>query len=280
MRTITRAMELARELATVDSVYVAEGEYTGASTGSGLAPLTLVDGVSVYGGYDATTWARSSENLTRVTGSSPAVLAENLAEPTEFAQITVEGLAGSTGRDGRGQDSIGMLVRGSGSLSVVGCNLRGGIGGVGQNGSSGSAGVSGDNGGVGGNGKGGGSSYGLYIIDGSPAVRRCSIAGSTGGRGGDGGAGGRAGSGGSGGGGGSSGGNGGTGGRGGTGGDGGAGGSGGGGAGGNSAAVVIVRGGDANFADNLLLPGVSGAGGFGPAGNAGQDGQSLEVKRF
>ena len=44
--------------------------------------------------------------------------------------------------------------------------------------------------------------------------------------------------------------------------------------------MVIVRGGDANFADNLLLPGVSGAGGFGPAGNSGQDGQSLEVKRF
>ena len=445
MRTISRAMELARELATVDSVYVAEGEYTGASTGSGLAPLTLVDGVSVYGGYDATTWARSSENLTRVTGTSPAVIAENLAEPTEFAQITVEGLAGSTGRDGRGQDSIAMLVRGSSSLSVIGCNLRGGIGGVGQGGSAGAAGINGDNGGVGGNGqvnsdilcagnpapptglpggsscaaggggggagnsegrgnnggngsgtlggggggggngggnnffnfpdgdgqpgaggtaggagtagvtgpgglaeggfagdiwtagdggvatrgtdgggaggggggggatgdfggvtgscdgwggaggggggagcgggagvngKGGGSSYGLYIIDGSPAVRRCSIAGATGGRGGDGGAGGRTGSGGSGGGGGSSGGNGGTGGRGGTGGDGGAGGSGGGGAGGNSAAVVIVRGGDANFADNLLLPGISGAGGFGPAGNSGQDGQSLEVKRF
>ena len=185
-RTISFAMQVAADDPLISDLYIAEGEYFGPLGDDGnRQPLRLIAGVNLFGGYDAETWRRTSDNLTRISGSSPAVLADGIATDTEIARLTIEGAAGVTGPDGAGTPSIGLLVRNSPALRVTGSLIRAANGGTGANGERGGNGNSGQNGGVGGYGEedstflcSSGSEPGV----GSPGVSSCGNPGGPGGR--------------------------------------------------------------------------------------------------
>ena len=79
---ITIALERARILGT-RWVFLAAGDYTG--------PLTLVDGISLAGGFDPVTWQPDATGVTRFTAAtSPVVVARDLTLPTVVQNVHVE----------------------------------------------------------------------------------------------------------------------------------------------------------------------------------------------
>ncbi|MFT4705187.1 MAG: hypothetical protein ACI81R_002895, partial [Bradymonadia bacterium] len=146
-RTLSYAMTVTSEDIFIDSVYVAEGEYTGPRADDGtLSPLLLVDGVNLYGGYDAETWRRTADNLTRITGTSPAVVARDLALPVEVARFTIDGGAGAPSEDSLERSSIAIWAKNTAALTLSGCTIRADNAANGAIGTQGSIGAGGQNG--------------------------------------------------------------------------------------------------------------------------------------
>ena len=186
LRTIVAAQERALSLGTVDSLYVATGEYRGVSPSAGVfSPISLVEGVNIYGGYDPTNWTRGRGNLTVFLGANPAVLAEGIIEPTELAQVVVRGndATGRT-RSGDGLAALGMVVRSSTGLILTSVEVQAGRGADGSVGPAGASGADGQSGGQGANGAE--NSTVLCSSSSTPAqgTRGSSSCGSTGGLGG------------------------------------------------------------------------------------------------
>ncbi|HEY2654889.1 MAG TPA: hypothetical protein VGI55_03810 [Solirubrobacteraceae bacterium] len=136
--------------------------------------LTLADGVSVYGGYDAS-WQRSPSNITKLTGTSAAsdaVVATGIIEPTTVQLVTLEPSpptsAGANSYGLRGAGSPGpvldhVTIAAPGAAAARGANGAHGVDGIdgstndtgtghGGVGGAGQAGRSGGRGGDGGNG--------------------------------------------------------------------------------------------------------------------------------
>ncbi|MCB9519590.1 MAG: DUF1565 domain-containing protein [Myxococcales bacterium] len=185
LRTISLAMDVVAADPFLDSVYVAEGVYFGPGDGSGgFLPIRMISGVNLYGGYEVGTWRRSTDNITRIAATSPAVIAEGLDQPTEIGGFQIEGAAGRTLPDGRGETSIGLLVRSSPGLTISNCQISGGVGGQGADAELGRVGLAGSGGGAGGRGEVDSSG----LCSGNPAPERgfqgASPCGSTGGLGG------------------------------------------------------------------------------------------------
>jgi hypothetical protein len=147
VNTIWRGIALAQATAGArPNVLVAEGSYTGQTAEQALR---VADGISVFGGYDAVTWRRSTENLTLIGGAATAVEARDIVTRTVLSQLTIQADTGTTLPGGRGENSIALLAINANALEVVDCVLTGGNGGPGANGVVGDRGRDGENGGPG-----------------------------------------------------------------------------------------------------------------------------------
>jgi hypothetical protein len=149
-RTINAAIATAAAANPKKAVLVASGVYA--------ESVTLVAGVSVYGGYNATAaWSRSTANVTTIASpTNVGVLASNLSTATELQLLRVTSSA-ATGveANGGGRSSIAVhVINSAAGLTVRGCDLQAGAGSAGTNGT---AGTTGATGGTGGNAGGGGS---------------------------------------------------------------------------------------------------------------------------
>ena len=114
------------------------------SLGSYAESVTLADGVSVFGGYDAAAgWSRSAVNITTVASpTATGISATNLARPTEVQSLAVVA-SDAVGRDGSGdgQSSVGILAVNAAGLAITGCSVSAGAGAPGNEGMPGAAGL-------------------------------------------------------------------------------------------------------------------------------------------
>ncbi len=140
VKSVAKGIELAA-LCTPAPCYVliAEGSYD-----SGASAHVLKPGVSLHGGYQDVTWARSltRDKVVLTSQSSPAVSADSLAVATSLERLTVLGpdLSKLTTS---GLESVGLIVSktsGSGMLTLRNVQVAAGKGSPGQ------AGVGGANG--------------------------------------------------------------------------------------------------------------------------------------
>jgi len=142
-QTIMAGIAAAGAATPPKDVYVSKGTYT--------ETLILADGVSVYGGYDASAgWSRGL-NITAI--ESPAavgVTAQNLTKPTEIQLLVITAAnAGAPQPNGDGASSVGLRVTGSsGVVTVRGCVITAGTGGAAAVGTDTAVGAAGGNGGA------------------------------------------------------------------------------------------------------------------------------------
>ncbi len=168
-QTIGAGILAAAAATPVKDVYISKGTYAEA--------ITLVDGVSLYGGYDAAnTWQRATANTTTIQSpTTVGIVAQNLTVASNEVQlVTVVSASASVAQpNGDGSSSIAVLVVNSNTLTLRGCTLRPGNG---FNGSAGADGSPGAPGAIGGNasgstqGGGGGSNCGAIGGAGGPGV--------------------------------------------------------------------------------------------------------------
>jgi hypothetical protein len=125
--TIQAGIDAAAADETKDQVYVSLGEYH--------EEVTLVSGVSVYGGYNAADdWIRSMDNtVSIVSPTNVGVRAEGIDTPTDLGWVTVRSSAGEE----PGEASYGILVSGSSALQVISCTISAGRGAGGMGGRNG-----------------------------------------------------------------------------------------------------------------------------------------------
>jgi hypothetical protein len=144
-------------------VYVGAGTYAEA--------VTLANGVSIFGGFDASKgWRRAAANQTTIAApSAVAVSATSVTVPLELQMVNIRSAAATT----PGASSIGMSVsNSSGRIALRGSSVTAGDGAaaaVTLSGASGTSGGRGGNGSTGGRGLGG-SSLCAAGGNGGPAV--------------------------------------------------------------------------------------------------------------
>jgi hypothetical protein len=117
--TIANGIATALAANPVKDVYVSKGTYA--------ETVSMGDGVSVYGGYDAANaWSRALTNVTAIVSSAPiAVSAANLTKLTELQLASVT----SANASGTGASSVGVLVLGtSAGFTINGCTITAGAG--------------------------------------------------------------------------------------------------------------------------------------------------------
>jgi hypothetical protein len=129
-RGLTVASLLGRDVVVVDG-------------GTYLEQLTLIDGISIFGGYDASMgWARTGAEVT-VSGPSPVVLGEDLASLTVAELDVVADDAGPSG------DSVGVRLLRSSAIALHDLDITAGAGGAGTNGAPAAASADGRGGSLG-----------------------------------------------------------------------------------------------------------------------------------
>ncbi|MBA3538520.1 MAG: hypothetical protein H0T79_02725, partial [Deltaproteobacteria bacterium] len=121
-------------------VYVQNGTYN--------ASITMVDGVSVFGGYNFN-WARApystAGHTVTIVGGVTAVRFDSLASPTWLDDVVVR----SADATGAGASSIGILITSSQAVELRGVQVIPGVGMAGTPGTDGSVGTDGSDGGDG-----------------------------------------------------------------------------------------------------------------------------------
>src|SRR5262249_38399004 len=145
-KTIQAGIGAAAAAQPAKDVYVSKGVYN-------ETPV-LADGVSVFGGYDASAkGARAAADGTGIDGTGAVgVTAANLTKLTELQLLTIKSQdASGQGPNGDGASSIGVRVLSSSSFVIRGCTITAGVG---------TPGALGGAGGVGGPGGGGGNASG------------------------------------------------------------------------------------------------------------------------
>jgi hypothetical protein len=140
VRTIERGLTLAQSSGK-RHLLVAAGTYPSAAT------LQLANGISIYGGYDPVSWARSASNATTLQVSAATALhANDISAVTWLDQLVVQGGHATTA----GGSAYGLLATSSSGLRLRACTLGAGRGADGTAGSSpGGVGNAGGNGGAG-----------------------------------------------------------------------------------------------------------------------------------
>jgi hypothetical protein len=150
--SIWKGIELA-VASSFDDVLIAQGTYTGQEIEPGrYAPVEVVQGIGLHGGYDARNWSRSEERVTLVLGSATPLVAFNITEETVLSRLDVQADTGRSLASGDGATSIALLAVNASGLVIANCSLQAGDGGVGLDGDVGVKGADGENGGVGGTG--------------------------------------------------------------------------------------------------------------------------------
>ncbi|MBI4818126.1 MAG: choice-of-anchor D domain-containing protein [Deltaproteobacteria bacterium] len=174
VRTISRGIAAAQSSGRA-VILVAAGLYDGT--------VTVANGVSIYGGYDPTTWARSYANVSLVTVSGGTAHAIGMRVENVTLPTTIDGLwVTVTANTVASGSNYGVYVRNSNaSVTLRRLTVSIGTAGAGANGSGGSVGATGSAGSIGLTGCDGCSNDGLGGSGGTSACGR------TGGRGGDGG---------------------------------------------------------------------------------------------
>jgi hypothetical protein len=158
-------------------VYISNGSYN--------ETVTLVNGISLYGGYSASNkWARSSTYVTfinssgLVSGNSIGMYGSNISTVTIVDRLTVTGQSAA----GFGVSVYALYCLNCPTLSLSNMTLQAG------NGTSGSAGTVGGSGGIAATGSGGTAGFcdTVTVVNGGPgAPSACSAAGGNGGAGGE-----------------------------------------------------------------------------------------------
>ena len=149
----TRAMTK-RTLAAAVTAAFAQGKDVYATLGIYDERLDVANGVSVYGGYDAS-WGRSLSNVTRITGAASTApprtegaVATNVTAPTTLQLLTLSpsapAVAGGSSYGLRGINSAGLRVEGLTIHAAAGTS--GSAGGNGTPGTAGGDGHDGDEG--------------------------------------------------------------------------------------------------------------------------------------
>lgn len=143
MRTVGAAIAAAKSFTPPRAVYVSAGNFD--------ETVVFLDGVSVYGGYDATAgWSRNNINVSRIRGDRQTSFASNFTTVTNLDRLTI------TARNAPATQivTVGLVSRGNaaGALKFNRCSVLGGFtvpGISGTNGVPGNAGLAGNNGGPG-----------------------------------------------------------------------------------------------------------------------------------
>jgi|GEM_PF-2029465 len=149
--TIAKGITMASSCSgTPCDVLVSAGQYT--------QTLTLVSGVSLYGGYDADDWSHNVTIQSTIAGTEArTIIANSLTEDTTIQGFTI------TGKDftNSGQSTYTIWVNNSTEekFKVEHCLIHGGIGGKGVAGSAGNNGLTGNQGGSGSGSSGGSGGY-------------------------------------------------------------------------------------------------------------------------
>lgn len=163
-RTIQAAITEAARSMPVKDVYVAAGTYTG--------QVTLQNGVSIYGGYDASRmpWGRGMMNVTTLdSGSNSAVFGSGITNAVTLQLLTIRA-ANATLPSG---SSYGIrLANNTAPVNIEGCSVFAGDAQNGANGTSQPDGANGGPGGAGGNTPG---------VGGAPGTSPCGANGGAGG---------------------------------------------------------------------------------------------------
>ena len=132
-RTIQRAIAVADAFATGD-VYVSAGTFT--------ENLNLKPTISLYGGYDPSTWARNPATApTLITGGTRTVTLNGVSG------LTVDGVSiQSANAVPAGESSYGVFMMNSGSITISNARITAGSGAPGRPGVDGADGATGGNG--------------------------------------------------------------------------------------------------------------------------------------
>ena len=138
VKSLTMAMVLAN--GSSKDIYVAAGTYTLS------APLILFDGVSIYGGYSAGTWARNKFSTVIVYGVENVIYAKGNIKNSTIADI--EWIAGDASTSSKSSNAV-IIDSCSGLITFIGNTFRSGYGANGSDGVDGSFGANGGNGGDG-----------------------------------------------------------------------------------------------------------------------------------
>lgn len=177
-KTIGKALSLAGSVSGLDHIYVATGQYA--------EQVNLVNGVSIFGGYDATdNWKRNGGAPTTIFYDGPgeriAVRGAGITSATVLGMLEIR-TAHTTAAS---QSNYALHCKNCSALVIQNSKLIAGNAGhgvAGANGLSGAAAFgSGSNGAIGGNGQGDGATPGL---GGAGGASGCGRTGGTGGRGG------------------------------------------------------------------------------------------------
>jgi hypothetical protein len=116
------------------------------STGTYFETITLSNGVSLYGGYDAAAgWSRALANTVEIVGGTTAMTGTSLSMPTELQLLWVT----SANNSSAGGSSIAIKLVSSSSVTLSNVTLEAGNAGNGTAGGSGSAGAAGGAGAIG-----------------------------------------------------------------------------------------------------------------------------------
>ena len=179
VKTITKGLALAQQQQK-HGVYVSSGTYN--------ESVTLVDGIGVYGGYDANNkWVRLKTNVSVINGGPTAVTANNLKLETHLDWMTIRSAPGAAGTAANraGGSSYGVFVTNStGPVHLRGDTIVAGNGGNGAAGANGATVTTGPATNPGGNGSNGAAGVSNSSNGGFAGVAGPSLCGRTGGTGG------------------------------------------------------------------------------------------------
>lgn len=137
VRNLQRAIEVAQAEGK-DQILVAAGSFP-------VTTLEMVEGINIYGGYNASTWSRNyGTNSTNIVASGEiGVLFNNIQTPTELAGLHVRGASFTQ----IGRSTYSIWIRNSGDNVVLrNLNVYAGSAGPGASGSAGATGTPGNTG--------------------------------------------------------------------------------------------------------------------------------------
>lgn len=154
------------------AVYMAAGTYTTGTT------LSVPDGISFYGQYNAADWSRAVSNVVNIQGPQVVLLFSNNSKPSTLAGLDI--YASNAIAAGSSSYAVHMLNC-SASIILIGNRIQSG------NGAAGTAGINGNNGANGNNGLSGTPGNCDANVSASGGTGGSSACGMSGGKGGNGG---------------------------------------------------------------------------------------------